>query len=111
MTNDESVDVTHLVAVAVQRRGKFVFIRRSSGVAHDVGLWHCTSGYLEVVCSQWPRRSPSCMRKQVSRSLIYQTSKREERFDCAEQPGRNGASMFLAETAVRRLTFVGNARK
>jgi 8-oxo-dGTP pyrophosphatase MutT (NUDIX family) len=34
-------------AVAVQWRGRVGLFRRSAAVAHDQGLWHCITGYLE----------------------------------------------------------------
>jgi ADP-ribose pyrophosphatase YjhB (NUDIX family) len=36
-----------VVAVAVQWRGRVGLFRRSPSVAHDQGLWHCITGYLE----------------------------------------------------------------
>jgi ADP-ribose pyrophosphatase YjhB (NUDIX family) len=36
-----------VVAIAVEWRGRVGLFRRSSSVAHDQGLWHCITGYLE----------------------------------------------------------------
>jgi 8-oxo-dGTP pyrophosphatase MutT (NUDIX family) len=43
----ERLGAREVVAVALQWRGRVGLFRRSSAVAHDQGLWHCITGYLE----------------------------------------------------------------
>jgi 8-oxo-dGTP pyrophosphatase MutT (NUDIX family) len=52
MTGPVSVSVSErhrtVVAVAVMWRGRIGLFRRSTSVAHDQGLWHCITGYVEA---------------------------------------------------------------
>ena len=37
-----------VVAVVIRHAGDICLLRRSSGVGHDRGLWHCVTGYVEA---------------------------------------------------------------
>ena len=38
----------HIVAVILMWRGRIGLFKRSESVQHDVGLWHCITGYLDA---------------------------------------------------------------
>lgn len=48
MSETARSDPRTVVAVVLWYRGRIGLFKRSSAIAHDVGLWHCLTGYIEA---------------------------------------------------------------
>jgi 8-oxo-dGTP pyrophosphatase MutT (NUDIX family) len=47
-----------VVAIVIEWRGRIALFRRSRNLAHDSGLWHCITGYIESAMT--PARQAVC---------------------------------------------------
>jgi 8-oxo-dGTP pyrophosphatase MutT (NUDIX family) len=96
--------VREVVAVVLEHHGRIALFRRSLGVRHDRGLWHCITGYLEAGVS--PEQQALAELHEEAGVTLDQLSDFEHRasFDLT---GRNGdlwlVHTFKAVTGRRRL--------
>lgn len=74
-----------VVAIVLCRGNRIGLFRRSDAVAHDRGLWHCITGYLDASTDAWA---------QALQELREEVDLREEDFDVVE----SGPILEIADT-------------
>lgn len=95
-----------VVAVVLTCRGRTALLRRSQEVAHDRGLWHCVTGYVEPGCTPYEQALTEVHEETGLGAVDLVSVTPGGVLELADQHGRTWqVHTFTAETAVRRLVL------
>lgn len=103
-SRDEAKAITDVVAVLPVWRERIAVLRRSAAVHHDVGLWHCVTGYVDEDASS--ARAQALMELWEETGLEVQHLVRVAEGPSLRLDGggrRWRVHTYLAETTQRRL--------